>query len=136
MSLIEMNRDELTDRIFHTPSIQKFREEAATKEIFFETDFLAGAVWTMLPGQTLPIHSHAKADDIWIVLEGSAEYYPEVGEKVHIQKGDVVVARPGEKHGMTNNSNEPFVMLGIAGPIPIGYICHLEEHQNKVVQIS
>lgn len=81
----------------------------------------------MLPGQTLPIHSHEKADDIWIVIEGVAEYYPECGQKVQIKKGDVILARPGEKHGMTNVSEQPFVMIGIAGPIPIGFIPHVLE---------
>ncbi len=128
MDYIEVKREELADRIFHIPEIQEFREEEATKKVFFETEFMAGAVWTMLPGQCLPIHSHEKADDIWIVLEGTAEYYPEVGHKVHIKKGDVIVAKPGEKHGMTNVSDEPFVMLGMAGPIPIGFIPHSDEH--------
>lgn len=128
MELKERKREELGDRIFHIPSIQEISPEQATKKVFFETDFLAGAVWTMLPGQELPIHSHASADDIWIVLEGKAEYYNELGEKVQIHKGDVVVARPQEKHGMKNTSDELFIMLGIAGPIPIGYICHQDEN--------
>lgn len=128
MPLVEIDRKDLKDRIFHCPDIQCFREGEATKEIFYETDFTVGAIWTMLPGQTLPIHSHEKADDIWIVIEGTAEYYPELGQKVPIQKGDIIVARPGEKHGMTNVSDQPFVMIGIAGPVPIGFIPHtLEE---------
>lgn len=127
MDLKEIKREELADRIFHIPDIQEFSLEQATKKIFFETDFLAGAVWTMLPGQELPIHSHASADDIWIVIAGEAEYYNELDEKVQIQKGDVVLARPKEKHGMKNVSDELFIMLGIAGPIPIGYICHKDE---------
>lgn len=131
MNLIEMKREDYNDRIFHCPDIQKFNEEEATKTTFYETDFTVGAVWTMLPGQTLPIHSHEKADDIWIVLEGTAEYYPELDKKVQIKKGDIVVARPGEKHGMTNVSDEPFVMLGIAGPIPIGFIPHAEEQGQR-----
>lgn len=129
MDLKEVKREDLANRIFHIPDIQEFREEEATKKVFFETEFLAGAVWTMLPGQTLPIHSHESADDIWIVLEGTAEYYHELGEKVQITKGDVVLARPQEKHGMTNVSDEKFVMLGIAGPIPIGFISHLDEQR-------
>lgn len=132
MSLIEMNRKDLAHRIYHQPDIQRFREGEATKEIFYETDFTVGAIWTMLPGQTLPIHSHEKADDIWIVIEGEAEYYPEIGQKVQIKKGDIVVARPGEKHGMTNVSAAPFVMIGIAGPIPIGFIPHINEQPKTL----
>lgn len=131
MDLLEIKREDLSDRIFHIPEIQEFKEEKSTKKVFFETEFLAAAVWTMLPGQSLPIHSHEKADDIWIVLEGSAEYYHELGKKVQIKKGDVIVARPDEKHGMTNLSDKLFIMLGIAGPIPIGYICHEDENRAE-----
>ncbi|QQP70322.1 cupin domain-containing protein [Carnobacterium sp. CS13] len=81
-------------------------------------------VWCMYPGQTLPTHSHEQADDIWIVIEGTADYYPECGEIVQIKAGDVIVARAGEKHGMANNSDEDFIMLGIAGPTPLGFIPH------------
>lgn len=124
MTLQELNRSDLSDRIFSCYEFMKFRDEEATKTMFYQTELSVGSVWTMLPGQTLPIHSHEKADDIWIVLEGEAEYYPECGQKVLIKKGDIVVARPGEKHGMTNHTEMPFVMLGIAGPIPIGFIPH------------
>lgn len=120
--LKNIQREKLTDRLFHIPEIQKFDECSAKKNIFCETEFLACAVWCMCPGQELPIHSHKCADDIWVVLEGQADYYPETGEKVLIKKGDVIVAKPGEKHGMQNNYDTNFVMLGFAGPIPIGFI--------------
>ena len=124
MNLTKLAREDLKNRIFLWPDIQEFREEEATKRIFYETPNSVGAVWCMHPGQTLLIHSHEKADDIWIVIEGTADYYPECGEIVQIKAGDVVVARAGEKHGMTNNSYEDFIMLGIAGPTPLGFIPH------------
>lgn len=124
MALIEVTREQLSNRIFHWPAIQKFDKSCANKKVFYETENTVGAVWCMHPGQTLPIHSHKAADDIWIVIQGEADYYPECGQMVKIKAGDVVVARRGEKHGMTNNSDEYFVMLGIAGPTPIGFIAH------------
>lgn len=128
MSLKTMLREDLQERIFHWPEMQVFREEAATKRILYETPNTVGAVWCMKPGQSLPIHSHDCADDIWIVIEGKADFYPECGEKVTIKAGDIVVARAGEKHGMTNTSDQDFVMLGIAGPTPIGFISHEDQH--------
>ncbi|CAD2076562.1 cupin domain-containing protein [Phocicoccus pinnipedialis] len=124
LELRRRNRTDFTDRIFHWPDLQRFNKEEATKSIFYETNNTVGAIWCMHPGQTLPMHSHEKADDIWIVIEGEADFYPEIGETVKIKAGDVVVARAGEKHGMTNNSDKDFVMLGIAGPTPIGFIPH------------
>lgn len=120
----ELERETLTDRIFHLPDIQQFEDEQATKRIFYETPNTVGAVWCMHRGQELPIHSHEKADDVWLVLKGTAEYYPECNQKVQIKAGDVVVARPGEKHGMKNISDKDFIMVGIAGPTPIGFIPH------------
>lgn len=128
MSLETMKRKDLEGRIFHWPEKQLFRDEAATKRILYETPNTVGAVWCMKPGQCLPIHSHECADDIWIVIEGMADFYPECGKKVTIKAGDIVVARAGEKHGMTNTSDKDFVMLGIAGPTPIGFISHEEQH--------
>ena len=122
MSLKELNRKDLNDRIFHWPDIHEFCDTEAQKRVFYETPNTVGAVWSMKPGQELPMHSHEKADDIWIVLQGTAEYYPKEGCKVQIQAGDVIVARPKECHGMINNSKEDFIMLGIAGPTPIGYV--------------
>lgn len=129
MSLKVINREDLEERIFHWPDIQKFRDEEATKSILYETPNTVGAIWCMKPGQCLPIHSHEHADDIWIVIQGTADFYPECGMKVPIKAGDIVLARAGEKHGMTNTSNEDFVMLGIAGPTPIGFISHADQHK-------
>lgn len=128
MSLKTMLREDLQERIFHWPEMQVFREEAATKRILYETPNTVGTVWCMKPGQSLPIHSHDCADDIWIVIEGKADFYPECSERVTIKAGDIVVARAGEKHGMTNTSDQDFVMLGIAGPTPIGFISHEDQH--------
>ena len=128
MSLEMIAREVLKERIFHWPQLEQFRDEAATKTILYETSNTVGAVWCMKPGQTLPIHSHSCADDIWVVIEGIAEFYPECGKKVTIKAGDIVLARAGEKHGMTNTSDANFVMLGIAGPTPIGFISHEAQH--------
>ena len=128
MSLKIIKREDLQERIFHWKDMQEFRDEAATKRILYETPNTVGAVWCMKPGQSLPIHSHDCADDIWIVIEGTADFYPECGKQVTIKAGDIVVARAGEKHGMTNTSDQNFVMLGIAGPTPIGFISHEDQH--------
>lgn len=126
MAIKDVTRQQLidADRLFHWPNLEKFSEEEATKTILYETPNTVGAIWCMKPGQTLPLHSHEKADDVWIVIQGEACFYPESGEKTIIKAGDIVVSRAHEKHGMVNNTDEDFVMLGIAGPTPIGFIPH------------
>ena len=75
---LKNSKKRFKNRIFHWPDIQEFREEEATKHIFYETPNTVGAVWCMHPGQDLPIHSHEKADDIWIVVEGTADFIQSV----------------------------------------------------------
>lgn len=129
MEFKDISRETLKEqkRLFHWPELQELREEEAKKTMLYETPYTIGAIWAMKPGHELPIHSHENADDIWIVMEGKAEFYGECNERTIIEAGDIVVSRPGEKHGMVNTFDEDFVMLGIAGPTPIGFIPH--EHK-------
>ncbi|WP_236637275.1 cupin domain-containing protein [Listeria sp. SHR_NRA_18] len=113
------------ERIFDVNEIKSFDDSQAKKNIFYETGQTVGAVWCLKPGQELYFHSHKRADDIWICIEGdSGTYYPECGESVEISKGMVCVARPGEKHGMKNTGSTDFVFIGIAGPVPLDLIRH------------
>ena len=128
--LERIERNTLKDRIFHLPEMRKFGDDAAVKQIFFDTPNTVGAITCAKPGQYLELHSHESADDIWFVLEGTADFYPNLTDYVEIKQGDVIFSKPGELHGMKNNSDENFVMLGIAGPTPIGFTTYKDKHNN------
>jgi quercetin dioxygenase-like cupin family protein len=68
------------------------------------------------PGASQPRHSHADAEQIWIVEEGSAELLLADGERRTIGAGHVVRTPAGEVHGVTNSGTAPFVYLAITTP--------------------
>ena len=71
--------------------------------------------------QTIQPHGHAKADDIWICIEGEGVFYPAPGEERLIAKGDVIVSAKGMCHGMKNTGTKDFVFVGILAPVPADY---------------
>lgn len=114
----------LTKRFFKLEEIIQFDPNQGKKNIFYETDKTAGAVWCLEPGQEIYKHSHTTSDDLWIVVEGTGTFYPGNGEEVEITKGDIIINYPGQQHGMCNTSNERFVVIGVAGPHPMDLILH------------
>ncbi|WP_223592598.1 cupin domain-containing protein [Neobacillus bataviensis] len=113
-----------TKRFFKLDEIIQFDQNQGKKNIFYETEKTAGAVWCLEPGQEIYKHSHTTSDDLWIVVEGTGTFYPGNGEEVEIGKGDIIINYPGQQHGMCNTSNERFVVIGVAGPLPMDLILH------------
>lgn len=112
-------------RFFKLKDVVSFDESQpknGKKTIFFETDHIAGAVWCLKPGQETFTHTHSTSDDIWICVQGKGTFYPEVGQEYPIEKGDIILSRPHEWHGMKNTGDEDFVFYGIAGPLPMDLI--------------
>jgi quercetin dioxygenase-like cupin family protein len=121
-----MNQSKIKERLFKLDEVVQFDSESGKKTIFYETDFMAGAVWCLEPGQKVVNHSHSTSDDIWICMEGTGTFYPGFGEAVEITKGDIIFSERGQQHGMVNTGNERFVFVGVAGPMPMDFISHEE----------
>ncbi len=123
-----MSNNDIKDfdkRFFKLNDVIKFDDsqpKSGKKTIFFETDFIAGAVWCLRPGQETFTHTHTTSDDIWICVQGTGTMYPELGKEVTITKGDIILSRPNEWHGMKNTGDEDFVFIGIAGPLPMDLV--------------
>ncbi|WP_217697332.1 cupin domain-containing protein [Oceanobacillus sojae] len=49
---------------------------------------------------------------------------PGNGEEVEIEKGDMIISKPAQHHGMKNTGDERFIFVGVAGPMPIDVIRH------------
>lgn len=111
-----------SERFFKLDTLHQYCDFEAKKNTFYESNQSAGAVWCIRPGQFLKPHKHAEADDIWIVLEGKGEFVTNNNEKKIIKKGDIIVSYPGDIHGVHNNGEENFVMLGFATPMPLDFI--------------
>lgn len=117
-----MSKTKMKERLFKIADVAQFDLHQGKKTIFYETDKTAGAVWCLEPGQEIPKHAHAKADDLWICVQGTGTFYPGNEEEVEITVGDLIISRPGEQHGMKNTGQERFICVGVAGPLPLDFI--------------
>ena len=95
--------------------------DVATRTPIYSTDSTSGVVWVLKPGQEIKPHGHAKADDIWICIQGEGVFYPTPNEERPITKGDVIVSAKGMCHGMKNTGMEDFIFVGILAPVPADY---------------
>ncbi|SJZ52327.1 Cupin domain-containing protein [Pilibacter termitis] len=112
----------ISERLFKLTDVTSFCEKEGKKNIFYETEKTAGAVWCLRPGQSIFTHSHTTSDDLWIVVRGTGTFYPRPNEEVEITSGDMIISYPGDQHGMTNTGDEDFVVIGVAGPQPMDLI--------------
>jgi quercetin dioxygenase-like cupin family protein len=71
---------------------------------------------TVQPGAGQPRHSHAAAEQIWIVEQGAGTLLLEAGDVRSIAAGDVVRTPAGETHGIENTGAEPLVYLAVTTP--------------------
>ena len=95
--------------------------DVATRTPIYNTESTSGVVWVLKPGQEIKPHGHAKADDIWICIQGEGLFYPTPNEERPITKGDVIVSAKGMCHGMKNTGMEDFIFVGILAPVPADY---------------
>ncbi|EOH93603.1 cupin domain-containing protein [Enterococcus pallens] len=119
-----MSKSKIEERLFKISELACFDPNEGKKSFFYETDKTAGALWCLEPGQSVFKHSHTTSDDLWICVQGTGTFYPGHDEEVEITKGDLIISRPGEQHGMKNTGDERFVFVGVAGPHPMDLIVH------------
>ncbi len=71
---------------------------------------------TMAPGAVSSRHSHARAEQIWIVEAGEGALLLAGGEQAPLKTGDIVRTPAGDTHGVENTGREPLVYLAITTP--------------------
>lgn len=86
------------------------------KTTLFEGDALMIGLNCLEQGQTQPVHDHAGADKVYIVMEGRGLFT--VGEETReAGPGEIVWAPAGVPHGVENKRQERLVLVvGIAPP--------------------
>ncbi|MEZ0343525.1 MAG: cupin domain-containing protein [Caldimicrobium sp.] len=66
-------------------------------------------------GIEIPSHTHEKEVDSIFVLEGEGELF--YNDKWYpLKKGDVVVIKPGEVHGVRNTGKQPLICYIVHAP--------------------
>ena len=97
---------------------QRFKAEKMQKVPIFKSDKMFFDLYCLLPGQFQKVHSHAKEDKVYVVLEGEG-FFDIGGEQKTLAAGEAVIARAGEPHGVRNNTREKVVLLVTMSPKPV-----------------
>lgn len=95
----------------------RFSAEKMQKVPLFGSDRYFCDLYCLEPGQEQRIHSHAESDKIYYVVEGSGRFHI-AGDERDLGAGETVIARPGEDHGVRNESRENLVLLVFMTPRP------------------
>ena len=94
-----------------------FSEEKMKKNTLFDSPHLFYDLYCLLPGQAQKVHAHEGSDKIYYVIEGTGRFT--VGdEETDLDRGNAVIARSGEPHGVRNETQENLVLLVTMAPRP------------------
>ena len=63
------------------------------------------------PAGEIGNHMHEGEEEIYYILEGNGIILDN-GEKIPIEKGDVIYTKSGESHGMINNGDKTLKFIG------------------------
>ena len=100
-------RSAATNARFHPDKMGK--ADLALSEHFF------AGLNSFEPGQQHQLHTHAGQDKLYFVLEGEGDVT--VGsEKARIQRGDLVLARSGEEHSLSNPGPDRLIVMVVMAP--------------------
>ena len=95
----------------------RFSDDKMQKIPLFDSEKYFCDVYCLKPGQDQRIHTHAESDKIYFVLRGKGTFHIGGQEQV-LGPDEIVVARPGEPHGVRNAANEDLVLLVFMTPRP------------------
>lgn len=110
------------DRLFKSADFFQPTDGEPIRSVMTESENAAVVAWYIKPGQEIDAHIHPHGQDTWTILSGKGEYYlDQVGSKMSIVVGDVVVAPVGCVHGVLNNGDEPLIFISIVSPSEAGY---------------
>jgi mannose-6-phosphate isomerase-like protein (cupin superfamily) len=94
-----------------------FSEEKMKKNSLFDSPHLFYDAYCLLPGQAQKVHAHEDSDKVYYVLRGTGRFT--VGEEDRdLGVGEAVIARAGDTHGVSNETQEELVLLVTMAPRP------------------
>jgi quercetin dioxygenase-like cupin family protein len=95
----------------------QFSSEKMKKNGLFETDRFFCDLYCFEPGQEQAPHAHQGSDKVYYVVKGRGVF--QVGEEEReLGEGEIALAESGQKHGVTNRSNERLLVLVYMAPKP------------------
>ena len=96
---------------------QQFSPEKMKKVSLFETPRFFSDLYCFEPGQVQKPHTHANADKVYVVLEGTGRFQIG-GEEKSLATGMVVLAPAGVEHGVVIQWTQRLVLLVFMAPHP------------------
>ena len=103
--------------IKHVADSVAFSEEKMKKNALFDSPHLFYDAYCLLPGQAQKVHAHEGSDKVYYVLRGEGRFT--VGEeKQDLGEGNAVIARAGDPHGVSNETQDDLVLLVTMAPRP------------------
>ena len=98
-------------------SLAQFRPDKMGKSDLAAAEHLFAGLNAFEPGQQHELHTHAGQDKLYFVLEGEGDVT--VGDTTaRIGPGDLVLARSGEKHALSNPGPQRLIVMVVMGPPP------------------
>jgi mannose-6-phosphate isomerase-like protein (cupin superfamily) len=95
----------------------EFSEEKMKKNALFDSPHLFYDAYCLLPGQSQKVHAHEGSDKVYYVLRGMGRFT--VGEQERdLGEGNAVIARAGDPHGVSNETQDDLVILVTMAPRP------------------
>ena len=95
----------------------RFSDDKMQKIPLFDSAKYFCDLYCLKPGQDQRIHTHTESDKIYFVLRGKGIFHIG-GEERELGPDEIVVARPGEAHGVKNAATEDLVLLVFMMPRP------------------
>lgn len=96
---------------------EAFSEEKMQKNALFDSPHLFYDAYCLLPGQAQKVHAHDGSDKIYYVLRGTGRFTVG-GEEKDLGEGHAVIARAGDPHGVSNETQDDLVLLVTMAPRP------------------
>jgi quercetin dioxygenase-like cupin family protein len=95
----------------------QFSPDKMKKNGIFETERFFCDLYCFEPGQMQAPHAHDGSDKIYYVVQGKGSF--QIGEEEkELGDGELAIAPSGQKHGVTNRSNDRLVVLVYMAPKP------------------
>ncbi|MBW4529912.1 MAG: cupin domain-containing protein [Aphanothece saxicola GSE-SYN-MK-01-06B] len=110
------------ERLFKVTDFLRPADGEPIRSVITESADAVVVAWYVKPGQHISAHVHPDGQDTWTILSGCGEYRLSAnGESVAIAKGDVLVARRRDVHGVLNTGQEPLVFVFVVSPAASGF---------------
>lgn len=98
--------------------IRTFGTEALVKKTPLQTDKLVFNTYFLAQRQTLALHKHATADELFFVVAGDGQFT--VGEnKTLVSAGSAVYGPADVMHGIVNSGDTNMTVISVQAPTPV-----------------